>query len=96
MAKHTTIALYWDHRTLEPQVRLGVCEFTPRKGWRFIPEAHFLAQGHRPSRKHWNTWEECLPAWTGGLNGTVSHYERWWGEPVRHDLRIEAPRVRRT
>jgi hypothetical protein len=41
-------------------------------GWRFYPNV----ASHRPSRRYWPTWEECLPRWTGGLDSTSSEIVR--------------------
>lgn len=30
-----------------------------RLGWRFLP----FSTARKPSRKHWNTAEECVPRW---------------------------------
>jgi hypothetical protein len=33
-------------------------------GWRFYP----VTTAHGPSRKHWESWEACLPRWVGYPN----------------------------
>lgn len=67
---------------------LGDCHFKPGVGWRFHPDV----EGKRSSPVR-PTWEATLPGWTGGLDGTRSHYVRFWrGRRLRLDLRgVAAP-----
>ncbi|WP_293862395.1 hypothetical protein [uncultured Alsobacter sp.] len=46
---------------------LGVCWHSPGEGWRFFPNI----KGRRVGRAR-PSWEETLPGWTGGLDGTRS------------------------
>lgn len=51
-----------EHRTI-----IGACVFYQySNGWRFLPHV----TSHRGSRKHWPTWESCIPAWAKRAAGT--------------------------
>lgn len=64
-----TVTIYRQNGAWEENgVILGRCVYGPCDGWRFIPNVF----GRKPSKKYWPTWEECLPRWTGGLDGTSS------------------------
>ena len=65
------VRLFWTRVGESPGtgVWIGSACLREGQGWWFNPRV----SGHRPSRRHWPTWEECLPRWTGGLDSTTSY-----------------------
>jgi hypothetical protein len=73
MTEVPAIHLYWTPIGQKPGTgtHLGVARYTQNSGWMFHPDPE-IRGNHRPSRRYWPTWEECLPRWTGGLDATTS------------------------
>jgi hypothetical protein len=81
-----TIAVWRDQQGKRGRL-LGTCTFTPEHGWRFYPDI----EGKRISRAR-KTWEETLPYWTGGLDGTMSRYVTYnKGRMIELDCTDAAP-----
>jgi hypothetical protein len=73
MIEVPAIHLYWTPIGQKPGTgtHLGVARYTQNSGWMFHPDPE-IRGNHRPSRRYWPSWEECLPRWTGGLDATTS------------------------